>query len=711
MRWIHTLLLMLTCALSANAQFGEPAGAPFNPNAPASQEKIQVEVLPGATTIAPGSELSVAVRVKIPEHWHIYWRNAGDTGFATELIWETSTGVTPTDLQWPHPKRFVTELGEGYAPQISFGYEHELLLIQTFTIPANVADKEIKLKAKVSWLACHTACMPGGQDRQISIPVSATTVTNPAFADLQKSWDARMVDGDQGWGFSYALDGNILTITPEASQESVLPTKLSFFPLQQGIVKNDAEQVWKDGILQLTVKKAEFETLSGVFVSDKPWNATGKLAAEAELTLASDSPAVAPQAATGTTKTKPKPPITFWAAILGAFLGGIILNLMPCVLPVLSIKIVHFVELAEEKNKAWKFGLAFLLGVITMFEGIAVVIWFLKGRAEDLGWGFQMQNPTFAMGMAYLMFLVGLNLFGVFEIGQSLTAVGGQPTKKRGKWMSAFMSGMLITIVSTPCAAPFMSMAMTFAFSASTPELFGVFTCLGLGLGMPYFILTTMPFLLKFVPKPGQWMETFKQFLAFPLLIGTVLFIINSLFSQLKPVESSAFMVGLVMVGCGAWAYGKWATYVATGTQRNLARIFFVAMIVLAFVLPMKIDGLLESDIPFVKYSAEKLESLKQQDKPIFLKVGAKWCGTCQTNELFFLNDDVGKAFKKNGIVAVSVDFTDRSDEVLKLLKQYGRTSVPTYVVIDPTGEKEPDLLPETITPGILIDAAERAGK
>lgn len=397
-------------------------------------------------------------------------------------------------------------------------------------------------------------------------------------------------------------------------------------------------------------------------------------------------------------------------AILFAFIGGMILNLMPCVLPVLSLKIMGFIKQAgEEKSKLRKHGLAFTFGVLISFWALAGLLLILRAGGEYLGWGFQLQSPSFVIVLSVLLFLFGLSLFGVFEIGVTLTAVG-QNTPKGSTYTGSFFSGILATIVATPCTAPFMGSALGFALSQPAYVSMLIFTALGLGMALPYVLLTSIPALLKYVPKPGAWMETFKQFMGF-LMVATVLWLIWVLSLQTGAEGVLILLGSLLLVSLSGWIYGRWSVLHKSLKTRRIAQL--ISGLILAGALALSLmyikpvsastgsvhtQGLIE----WQTFSPELVAQLRSEKKPVFIDFTAAWCLSCQVNEkVAFGSEEVQKAFADKGIAALKADWTNKDEVIAKELAKFGRNSVPLYVLYLP--DKEAVLLPEILTPDIVL--------
>ena len=409
-------------------------------------------------------------------------------------------------------------------------------------------------------------------------------------------------------------------------------------------------------------------------------------------------------------------PIGIWIALLSAFLGGIILNLMPCVLPVLSLKILGIVQQSgEDSRKRINHGISFTLGVLASFLVLAGVLLLLRAGGEQLGWGFQLQSPAFIILLTILLFLFALSMFGVFEIGTSLTAVGQKSSNDTG-FVGSFSSGILATIVATPCTAPFMGSALGYALSQPTIVALLIFAMLGLGMALPYLLLTTVPGLVKYVPRPGAWMESFKQFMGF-LLMATVLWLLWVFSLQVGAEGLLILLAAFIIVSIGGWIFGRWGNIAKPKPTRIkailLTALFIIGGVVFAFKYidtnAQISQNIEQGNINWQKFTPELVKKSLQEGKPVFIDFTAAWCLSCQVNEkVAFGSEDVQKAFKELGVVMLKADWTNSDETITKELAKFRRNSVPLYVLYSGKKNEEPQILPEIITPGIVLDALDK---
>lgn len=687
-------------------------------------QNSEAELISEGESIQPGQPFWVALRLKADDDWHTYWINPGDSGLATSIKWELPEGFQAEAIQWPYPERIEAP------PLVSFGYDGEIYLLIKITPPANFKGDKAKLVANAKWLVCKEACLPASAKLNLEIPVKNESPKPDAkwasvFADTRAKQPVTATD----WNINASLAGKdtlIVNVIPPAGFKGDI-TKGTFFPLKAEVIDYAAPQVWKkDGPgYRLELKRAadtEAPTkLEGILVSSVPLKDGGReKALNVDVAIGAATNAV-PSGGTVANAT-PKPPAglnSLLYAILFSFIGGLILNLMPCVLPVLSIKVLDFVKKAsDDKAKTWQHGLVFTLGVLVSFWTLAGALIALKASGEKLGWGFQLQSPTFLIILSTIFFLFGLNLFGVFEVGTSLMGVGSNAVNSSG-WFGSFASGALATMVATPCTAPFMGSALGFALTQPLWASMLIFTSLGLGMSSPYILLSFSPSLLKFVPKPGAWMETFKQFMGF-LLMATVVWLGWVLGHQAGVDAVVGLMMALVIMGMGGWVLGRWGSLINTNRTRLIAQVITVLLIFAGagFAVMTAKDGAPEGTtikngegIAWQQFSPKMVEDMRAAGKPVFIDFTATWCLSCQVNErVTFRSKEVQDQFKKLGIVPLKADWTSRDETITKTLEGFGRSGVPLYVLYNPK-ESEPKILPEVITPSIILEEFKKLEK
>lgn len=670
---------------------------------------VHARLLSEVNSVQPGADIWLAVEAKMDKGWHIYWRNVGDTGLETAVEWTLPQGFSAGALQWPYPERIVED------PLVVYGYHGTKYFLTQIHVSRNVkVNRPVTIKAKLSWLVCAEVCVPGDTTMTIELPIKNTVPeTDTRYAQLFSDARHQLPIKPGDWKIEAAVEGDKLLIqaVPPAWFKGELGS-VTFFPYQANVIQNagKASMEKKGPAYRLSLPLAEQDavipdTLKGILVADHGWRGeNSEKAVEIILPLQKELSSL-PGGGAG----------KIWLAFLFAFLGGIILNLMPCVLPVLSIKIMSFVKQAHDEHvQPWKHGLIFTLGVLVAFWALAGLLLILKAGGAHLGWGFQLQSPTFIIIVAAFIFLFGLSMLGVFEIGASLTTVGGAAQKYHGM-MSSFVSGIIATIVATPCTAPFMGSALGFALTQPNWVALSVFTFLGLGMAAPFFILSSIPKLLKYVPKPGRWMESLEQFMGF-LLVGTVVWLVWVLGVQAGINAVTLVLFDLFLTAVGAWIYGRWGNLAMPKKTRILAWLMALVIVVGSngYVLanidsytvsPQQTVGKGEG-LHWQPFSEEKVAELTASGKPVFVDFTAAWCLSCQVNEqVAFGSEEVQKKFAELGITALKADWTSRDEKIGKALAKFGRNSVPLYVLYSGKQGDKPQLLPEIITPGIVLDA------
>ena len=691
----------------------------------ATPSHVQASLVAADASIQPGKPFTVALRFVHDPHWHTYWLNPG-TGLPTSLAWKLPPGFTAGEFQWPAPNLLKDNSGG----IIGNGYEGELFLPVTITPPADVKPgTTVELSADADWLMCEEICMPGKATIQLSLPVSADApAADATWGGEIRATVAGLPRPDAGWNISATRDAKNVTITVSpgfAEHRDHLPKNLYFFSDDNLTAYDQPQTATDDGqghyvvTVPLTPDRPKDVTkLLGVLTSSTGWLADGSLRGlrvEAPLTTAATAAAV-PLASGPSPIVPPAAPGGLGGTLLLALVGGLILNLMPCVFPVLGIKILGFVNQAgHERSKVIAHGLMFALGVLLSFWTLAGVLAVLRAGGSQLGWGFQLQSPAFVFILAATMLVFGLNMSGVFEIGLSATSVGGELQTKSGL-SGSFFTGVLATVVATPCSAPFLAPALGAALSLSTIESFAIFTAIAVGLALPYLLLSIFPAAVKLLPRPGAWMETFKQFMAFPLY-ATVGYLIWVLAGQTGEETFQSVLFGLVLIAMGLWAYGRWR---APGASPGRARFGVIGLLVLLAAgvwlgWPQNLaarDAAAKAagapEIVWDKWSTEAVAKLRAEGRTVYVDFTARWCATCQANKkLVFHNDDILKLFHDQNIATLRADWTNQDPLITAELAKYQRSAVPFNVIWKP-GQDAPTILPELLTPGTVLVALKR---
>lgn len=695
---------------------------------PVRDAHVEAQLVAHRAGIVPGEPFEVGLRLQHDPHWHTYWKTTA-TGYASDLEWDLPEGFAAGEIQWPVPR--VYEFG-GFTEYV---YEGEVLLPVTISPPADLEiGSTVTLRATASWLMCAKVCIPGEVELSLTLPVVASEAPkNPrwsaAFGKAEAhqpvaledySLAAWRADADTAVleikGDPAALAGELYFfdeqtfIYPEAEQAKTMPapdTARLTFPIDPAGV-GEVERF--RGVLRTSTSWVNGADRPGLIV-DIPFQKQPPEAANGSPTSANPTTASA-----GTGK-----PAGFLAVLAGAFLGGLILNLMPCVFPVLGIKIMGFVNQAgEARAKIVAHGLVFTLGVLLSFWVLAGALIFLRAGGDQLGWGFQLQNPAFVYLLATFLLLFALNMSGVFEWGNSAVGVGGRLAGRQGL-SGSFLSGILATIVATPCAAPFLGPALGAALALPPISSIAVFTAIALGLALPYLLLSAFPRLVKLLPRPGPWMESLKQFLAF-LLYGTVGFLFWVLVGQLT--EDGGFtslallwsIFGLLAAALAAWIYGRWASPERQPPTRRramaIAMVVLVTGLAVGYPRPVFDPDQLSAEAPAVEWeewAPDKAEELAAEGRAVYVDFTARWCVTCQSNKLaVFSSERVRRFFQENDVVALKADWTNQDPTIAAELARFGRSAVPFNLVYGP-GLDSPRPLPEILTPGIVLEALHAA--
>ena len=658
--------------------------------------RVQASLVAADTSVQPGQPLTVALRLVHDAHWHTYWLNPG-TGLPTVLKWNLPAGWTAGAIQWPAPLVLKDKAGN----TVGNGYEGELFLPVTLTPPASLAPgTTVELKAAADWLMCEEICVPGSANVALSLPVSAEAPKpDTTFGEKIRATVAGLPRADAAWKATATRSAKTITLHVSPTAPGVAPAtasapKLHFFSDDGVIAFDEPQTAQPDGHGGFTVTlplatdgPKDAKQLLGVLTTSTSWSSGATLRG-----LRVDTPFVAAA-----------PPATPIGQLLGtlalAFLGGLVLNLMPCVFPVLGIKILGFVnQSGHDKKKVILHGLVFALGVLLSFWTLAAVLAILRAGGQELGWGFQLQEPGFVFILAAVMLVFAMNMSGVFEFGLSATGVGADLQMKSG-FAGSFFTGVLATAVATPCSAPFLAPALGAALAVPTGESFVIFTAIAIGLSAPYLLLSIFPQAVKILPRPGAWMETFKQFMAFPLY-GTVGALVWVLTGQLGD-DSLMAIFGLVAIALGIWVYGRWTAPGASAGRVRFGHAGLVALLLAGAWLGWPAP----SKIVWEPWSPEAVAKLRAEKRIVYVDFTARWCATCQTNKkLVFGSADVLKTFADQKVATLRADWTNKDPRITAELAAYQRSAVPFNVVWLP-GKEAPVLLPELLTPGIVLDA------
>jgi thiol:disulfide interchange protein len=661
---------------------------------------VTARLVPEAPNVAPGTTLWVDLHLDIAPGWHTYWRNPGDAGLPTEIAWTLPAGFTADDIMWPVPERFVVDrLG-------NYGYRDAVDLLVPITVPQQAEPGgTVNFGAAVSWLVCSDICIPGDAKLTLALPIGASpAVPDPVAKDLFATARSHLPK-PAGFDARFAAtEKELRLILPEAAFAGFRQPTASFYPFTANLIDAAAEpklqrrgDAFELSLARVSTAAATMPTaLDGVLVVH------GANAAEQAVSLHAVPAAAAPM-------SESSGDIAWWQALLFALLGGIVLNLMPCVFPVLSLKLLSLAGIGD--RAAHHHAAAYAAGVILSFAALGGALLILRAGGDAIGWGFQLQSPVVVGLLAYLLFAMGLSLSGVADFGAGFAGVGGR-FAGREELAGAFATGVLATIVATPCTAPFMGAALGFALLAPAPLALAIFVALGIGLAAPLALATLIPGIARLLPRAGRWMVWLKQLLAFPLY-GTVAWLIWVLIQEVGPDGSLAALFGLVLVGFAVWIYGT--TRLAGPAMRRvgvgLAAAGTAAALLLAVTAtpsvarPEKIAA--QGGLGYEPFSLARLEALTNERRPVFVNLTAAWCLTCLVNEHTTLDSAaIRQAFAEHKIVALKGDWTRQDPEITRYLQQFGRSGVPLYLLYDEAGT--PNVLPQILTQAEVLDAIGR---
>jgi thiol:disulfide interchange protein DsbD len=686
-RLIFAFFLLLAAGLPARA---------VSPSAEAPHLHVQL-VFP-AGHLNPGGHDDAGLYFKLEPGWHIYWKNAGDSGEPPHIRWTLPEGITAGPLQFPAPKRLP--LG----PLMDFGYEDEVLFPLQLQVAKSVTSGSVVLHAKVDWLVCREVCLPGKAELEESLPLSPRESTPDSLADsalwkrLANTLPKPLPESAQAVFQPTSTGFRLLVETGQRETDAV------FFPTEQDILDNPAPQK-----ITPTPKGLILDLKKDAILSANPAQLKGVL----EL---SGGRAFELTALPGTAATAV--PSRSWPALVRtfglAFLGGLLLNLMPCVFPVLFLKGLALVRSGNEERRTLRaHGFVYAAGILVSFWGLVAVLLGLRAAGATLGWGFQFQSPVFLALMAGLLFFLGLSLAGQFEMGLTLTSAGGSLAAKQG-YTGSFFTGVLAVVVATPCTAPFMGAAIGYALAQSAAVTFAVFTALALGLAVPYVALTLQPAWTRLLPRPGVWMEVLRQAISVPIF-ATVIWLAWVLAQAYGAGTLAALLASFLLLAIAGWFLGRWP---AKRWATAVAALILLGVVALA-VFAAKLVGVTETKIGqtgtsnqgplsaggWEPWSAEAVARYQAQGRPVFVDFTASWCLSCQVNERVALQQpQVQQAFRNANVALLRADWTRHDEAITQALAGLGRSGVPAYALYAP-GESRPRLLPEVLTPGIVIDA------
>ena len=703
----------------------------------------QAKLILSADTARPGDTIWAGVDMKMEPGWHTYWKNPGAAGLATKIEWQLPPGVATGEIQWPLPEKL---------PPIevtTYGYSNEVVLLVPLTLATNLPAGPLDLKANVSWLECEDVCIPASANVQATLNIANKIITSNDTRSISAAqliwtqfqiWKAKIPTSTDNCLCSVTAEWEkpangdvrpfIIKFSDNTRPGFMQLSDIDFFPNASDNFEVQAvtERVSQTNLvlyLRKTVRKYAGDwpkESSGVIAMNNFGELTGF---DVNLHINDKTPAEEFNSANPTTSSVP-PTARLWQMLFDAFIGGLILNIMPCVLPVIALKILGFVsEARSEPRRVRNLGLIYALGVLVSFLALAAIVIGVKAAGHHAGWGMQFGSPVFVVCLTTLVTLVALNLFGVFEVtlgGRALDAAGGLATKHGAA--GAFFNGALATTLATPCTAPFLAPALGVAFAQTAPVILLVFLFVGLGLAAPYVLLSCNPAWLKFLPKPGAWMEKFKIAMGFPML-ATVVWLFNVASSN---YGKNVLWLGvfLVIVAFAAWIFGE---FVQRGRGHKIIAAIVALMLLIggyAFALEKELDwreampetnstgSLKESPdgIDWQPWSPEAIAQARAAGKPVLVDFTADWCLTCQVNKKLAIEiPSVRAKLKELNAVALTGDYTRFPDAISTELSRYNHAGVPLVLVYPKNADAPAIVLPQILTPGIVLNALNRAAK
>ena len=689
---IGICLLSVLAAAQASAQMYE------------GRELVHATLVADVNSVVPGKPFTVGLLLRMAPRWHTYWKYSGDAGLPTEIKWKLPADWQVGPMQWPIPLK-TNDPGDIQ----TYGYDDEVLLMQQITPPAKIDNSAVKLSADASWLVCEKICIPGGATVNIDLPVAATNESRNSelFARYRRLVPQTWPDAKTATAKWKRAGSNLqLTVTSARLADYKV---VDFYPLPPGeivvahpsVESRDANQV----VFRIPIESPpqNLSAIDGLVVFSQLPNGSDRAAWQT---------AAAPTAAA--TATMPTRGLATF--LLFGFIGGLILNLMPCVLPVISLKIFGFVQHAgQDRHQIFRTGLAFVIGIFVWFIGLALLLIAFKAAGHQVTWAAQFTNPYFVLFLAVIVLVFALDLFGVFEISlpQAIMHRMVGSTAREGE-AGAFFQGIFATALATPCTAPFLGTALGFAFTQSPLVIMSIFVAIAAGMSAPYLMLSAQPGWLRFLPKPGPWMVHVKQLMGF-LLLATLLFLLYVLGAQ-RGVEGAIWAsCFLLVVSVVCWMKGAFLVPTSTTRARAVALALMLLLLLGSgfyfvgdkFRASRLAAG--ESSVApgWEAFTPERLQSQLDQGRAVFVDFTAAWCLTCKFNERAVLeNDAVREAFQRHGIVKLKADWTNGDPAITKLLQHFGRPGVPLYVLY-PGKSAEPIVFPELLTKNIVLEKLE----
>lgn len=722
--------LAVTLFFIAASALGISARAQFNPKlanpggSTVTTPHVQAELVAHAPQgVGPGQPLWLGLQITHQPDWHTYWKNPGDSGLPTELTWQLPAGLDAGDIAWPVPHKIAI------GTLANYGYEGTVLLPVPVTVAQTFAPgplaKDVTVQLKASWLVCRKECIPEEGNFTLQLPIQSTTALHGAAFDAAQKAQPQPLAKPSAQQQAQ-VDGDALQVRVAGLPAALRGKTLDLFPELPEVLHNAAPgtQQWEGDVWTARIPLAEQRSNSPntlpVVLAERVQGSTPRPGYRADLTVQGPWPAVAAKAsvspaleaalkanaALAGSGLPPAAPsgassLTFTAALLGALLGGLILNLMPCVFPVLAIKVVGFTRHAQDRRAHRVSGLAYTAGVVLSFLALGALMLGLRAAGEAVGWGFQLQSPAVVAALAGLFTVIGLNLAGVFEFGNMLPSSVAS-LQARHPVADSFLTGVLAVAVASPCTAPFMGASMGLTATLPAPQALAVFAALGLGLALPYLAASLWPAVARALPRPGAWMDTFRRFMAFPMF-ATVVWLVWVLGQQSGIDGAASLLILLVGLGLLAWSLAlqgrarRWLGSVATVAMALLLWAFGPHVTRMADVATAPADATATAAQGWQPWAPGAAEALVASGRPVFVDFTAAWCVTCQYNKKTTLaNSEVLADLHAKNVALLRADWTRRDPAITAALAQLGRNGVPVYVLYRPG--KPPVVLTEVLS-------------
>ncbi|MDR6984879.1 thiol:disulfide interchange protein DsbD [Rheinheimera pacifica] len=660
-------------------------------------KQLKAELVSEYQQVTPGQTLRLALHFVPDKHWHTYWQNPGDSGLATSLSWQLPDGVTAGDIQWPTPHAIAIP------PLVNYGFEGSTVLLSDLSIAADYAADTIDIQLQADWLVCEEVCIPAEAQFSLTLPVGSDAILAHEYSALFSQAEQQLpqllnISGQfdtSGGAFSAVIDW------PQ-------PTDITaFFVAATELVDHAAKQQISQQGSQLLLQQPLNTYFSGVGDNIELVLVSADSAYSVQLNKSEQLAGNGKTAAEILVTQGQQSSTALWLILLMAAGGGLILNLMPCVFPVLSLKALSIAANSAQQLQQKRDALFYSAGVILSFVALALLLIMLRAAGAAIGWGFQLQSPYMVALLVYLLFALGLSLSGVVQFGLGLMNTGGALTAAKGG-KGSFFTGVLAVIVASPCTAPFMGSALGYAVTQSAPVALLVFAALGLGMALPFLLLAFIPGCARILPKPGAWMDTLKQVLAYPLYLSAVWLL--WVYGRQAGVDAQALLlVGLVCIAAACWLWGRKQLAQAGRIGAGVALLLVLLALALPVLAPQPAAPQAQSGDTqhWQPWSAATLKQLREQGKPVLVNMTADWCITCLVNERVALNTDSSKAaLALYDVTYLKGDWTLRDGAITEYLRLYQRDGVPLYVLYWPG--QPPQVLPQILTPDTLSQTLAR---